>query len=365
MMTSHGIRSAIGPLCRHLLESVPEGIALLDPDTRRILDANAAFVAVLESTRDDLLGQTFEQIGLMSDGDDPFACRQGIGCAEPLRIVLRRASRADASWEGTFHCLNCDGDRLMACHLRAIRNDEPPRDRTIGLTKMNGLLKQEISLREQAEADRRLLQQQLATVQEGERRRISRELHDQMGQHLAALGLGLKLLKNSTPKPSPQWERIQVLQSLTDRIGRDIHHLAMELRPTALDDLGLQAALSNYVEGWGERSGIAVDYHGTGLDDRRLSPAIETTLYRIVQEALGNILKHAAAKHVSVILQRGAESVSAVIEDDGKGFDPDIVGKSRLGIVGMRERTALFGGTLSVESAPGRGATVIARIPLT
>ena len=130
---------------------------------------------------------------------------------------------------------------------------------------------------------------------------------------------------------------------MTDMIGREVHHLALELRPTALDDLGLQAALANYTEGWAERSGVEIDFHGSGLDANRLPPPVETALYRVVQEALTNVLKHATAKRVSVVLQRSPDQVSAVVEDDGVGFDADSVpspagGRGRLGLLGMRER---------------------------
>jgi signal transduction histidine kinase len=139
----------------------------------------------------------------------------------------------------------------------------------------------------------------------------------------------------------------------------------LELRPTALDDLGLQAALVNYTEGWSERTGIELDFHSVGLDVNRLPPAIETAIYRVIQEALTNILKHATAQRVSVVLQRKIDFVSALVEDDGRGFDAEAVDVNRLGILGMRERVALVGGTLVVESGLNQGTTVIARIPLT
>src|SRR4029077_4118016 len=181
----------------------------------------------------------------------------------------------------------------------------------------------------------------------------------QLGQHLTALGLGLKLVKDTTPDPSAERDRLQNLQHLTDKIGREVHHLALELRPTALDDLGLHAALANYAEGWSERSGVEIDFQTAGLDGVRLPSPVETALYRVVQEALTNVLKHATARRVSVVLQRSAAQVLALVEDDGQGFDlesPPAAGH-RLGMLGMRERVALVGGSLTVESAPGRGTT--------
>ena len=156
-------------------------------------------------------------------------------------------------------------DALRAAHAEL---EERVRERTAELAQTNGALTAEIARRERAEADRRDLQRRLTTAQEDERRRIARELHDQMGQHLTALGLGLKVVKDATPDPSPARDRLQSLQALTDLIGREVHHLALELRPTALDDLGLQAALANYAEGWSERSGVEVDFHATGLGRR-------------------------------------------------------------------------------------------------
>jgi len=188
-----------------------------------------------------------------------------------------------------------------------------------------------------------------------------------MGQHLTAFSLGLKSLKDATPAPSPAHQRLQQLQDLAELMGKEIHRLALELRPTALDDLGLYTALVNYVEAWSERCGTEVDFQSTGLEAERLPPQLETTLYRVVQEALTNVLKHARARRVSLILQRTSDQVSAVIEDDGQGFDTEagLRTTGRLGLLGMQERLALIGSTLTVESTPGSGTTVFARIRLT
>jgi PAS domain S-box-containing protein len=242
-------------------------------------------------------------------------------------------------------------------------------ERTGDLAAANATLRAEIARRERAETDRRDLLQRLTSAQEGERRRIARELHDQMAQHLAALGLGLKVVEDATPDPSPARDRLRQLQALTGVIGREVHNLALELRPTALDDLGLESAVANHAERWSERSGVEVDFHGTGLDGGRLPAPVETALYRVAQEALTNVLKHANARRVSLILQRTPGQAVVVVEDDGVGFDAESVTAptrdgGRLGLVGMRERVALVGGTLTVESAPGGGTTVIARIPL-
>jgi signal transduction histidine kinase len=153
------------------------------------------------------------------------------------------------------------------------------KERTAELAHTNGVFNKEIVRRQEAESDRRDLQQQLMTVQEAGRQRIARELHEQPGQYLAALGLGLKVVKDVFPNPSPERDRVQTLQSMTDKMGREIHNLALELRPTALDGLGVAAALTNYTEGWSERSGVETistppGWTPTGSRARSRRPAV-------------------------------------------------------------------------------------------
>jgi signal transduction histidine kinase len=253
--------------------------------------------------------------------------------------------------------------RLRETHDRL---EERVAERTTELAAANGLLKEEIRTRQAAEAERLDLLRRLATAQEDERRHISRNLHDHMGQLLTALGLGLKALEAATPEPSPGRPHLTRLRELTDRIGRDFHQLALDLRPTALDDLGLQTALATYAEAWSKGSGVAVDFQSTIPDTARLHEAAETALYRVVQEALTNVLRHARARQVSLVLQWSPGHAAVVVEDDGLGFDAESATASagRLGLLGMRERMSLVGGTLTIESTPGRGTTVIARVPL-
>jgi signal transduction histidine kinase len=190
-----------------------------------------------------------------------------------------------------------------------------------------------------------------------------------MGQQLTALLLGLQALKNSSRGRPKALATIEQLNSIANQIGREVHQLALELRPTALDDLGLAAALANYSADWAQRTGVAVNFHSNGLDTLRPTLEIETTIYRVVLEALNNVARHAHAKHVSIILERRESYAIAIVEDDGQGFDTDAVmgtlrQEHRLGLLGMHERLAQFGGTLTVESTPGSSTTVIARIPM-
>jgi PAS domain S-box-containing protein len=219
-----------------------------------------------------------------------------------------------------------------------------------------------------ADGVRMELQRQLVNAQEEERRRIARELHDHMGQHLAALVLGLQTLVDSTAEPVDR-SRIQQLQVLTRVIGREVHDLALQLRPPALDDLGLLSALEQYTDQWSSRYHVPMDLHTSRLKEPRLPPPVEIALYRIVQEGLTNVARHAHATRVSLVVQRRAGFVQLILEDDGRGFPVDEVMQAphiarRLGILGMRERACLAGGTLDVESAPGRGTTIFVRVPV-
>ena len=199
-------------------------------------------------------------------------------------------------------------------------------------------------------------------AQELERRRLARELHDETGQALTSILLGLKGIRAATSDEAA--ERAEAgLRELVVQALQDVRSLAVELRPAALDDFGLVAALERLADTFSERSGIAVAVEAS-LGDERLPAGVETSLYRLVQEALTNVVKHAAATQVSIVLTRRDGGVSAVIEDDGSGFAPDEVRPDALGLVGMRERIALLGGTLAVESTAGKGTALVAYLPI-
>ena len=222
------------------------------------------------------------------------------------------------------------------------------------------------ALGRQEEARKELLRR-VVTVQEDERRRISRELHDQMGQQLTALMLRLRLATDSAGEDSPFREQFRWLEDHAARISRDVHRVALELRPTALDDLGLPEALAQYADEWTRRSGVAAELRVNGLGEGRLPPLVETTIYRAVQETMTNVLKHAGATRVVVTLSRLKDFASVIVEDDGKGFDGEGAmesdSRARLGLLGMKERVAFAGGTLAIESGPGAGTSVLIRIP--
>ncbi len=215
------------------------------------------------------------------------------------------------------------------------------------------------------------MRQQLLTkiinAQEEERKRIALELHDGTGQSLTSLIVGLKVLETqSSPEIQKSIADLKQLASVT--LG-EIHSLAVELGPSSLDDLGLIAALRQYTREYTSMFSIEIDFNSTGLEEKRLSPMTEIALYRIVQEALTNVVKHAAATKVSVLVNPKGNSIVAIVEDNGKGFDVKEVfssGKSehRLGLYGMQERASIIGGVLTIESTPGVGTAIFVEVPL-
>ena len=242
-------------------------------------------------------------------------------------------------------------------------------ERTADLARANESLRAEVAERRLAEQARNELLRRLVVVQEEERVRIARELHDQMGQQLTALKLGLESLEGAPADGADRPDRLRPLLALTRQIGHDMHRIAWELGPAALEALDLPTALSNYAEEWSGHSGVPVQFQCTGPWEGRLPPQVETTLYRVVQEALTNVAKHSAASRVSLILNRHADDVLVIIEDDGRGFDAERAtdpSRSRrsLGLAGMKQRLRAIGGDFQVESTPEAGTTLFVRVPM-
>lgn len=218
-------------------------------------------------------------------------------------------------------------------------------------------------VRRERELLRRQLLERVIAAQEEERRRISRELHDTTSQNLTSLMVGLRALENSCDSPQVH-SQIQDLRRIVSQVLEDLHNLALQLRPAILDDLGLPAALERLVHEWKIRNHIQADVM-VHLGSDRLPDPMETALYRIVQEALTNVARHAQARSVSVLVERRPNDIVAVIEDDGQGFEPgEAHHNGRLGLLGIRERAELLGGSLTIESGPGRGTSLFIRLPL-
>lgn len=262
--------------------------------------------------------------------------------------LLRRAG---------WYLLPVDGDAVLALCGRAGASPSFLEGVTalVGSALKRTHLHRRLSEKEQ---QRSRLLRSLLSAQEEERGRISRDLHDQIGQALTAILLGLDKSMGS-PEPG-DLKRLKELTSVT--LG-DVRRIALDLRPSVLDELGLEAGLRRYARDVHERYDLDVSVVATL--PHRLTKQEETVLYRVVQEALTNVVRHAEATTISVVLTAASRYVQLVVEDDGKGFDPDsLLPAEKIGIMGMSERMELLGGNLSVESRIGGGCTVYARLPL-
>ncbi|HXI65065.1 MAG TPA: ATP-binding protein [Gemmatimonadales bacterium] len=228
----------------------------------------------------------------------------------------------------------------------------------------------DISERERAEELRNRLIQQAVTAQEEERRRIARELHDEAGQSLTALLVGLRTIEESRTIAEAA-ELAQRLRGIAAQTLDEVGRLSRGLHPSILDEVGLPAAVTRHAREFARLHGVAVDVRIEGLESEILPPLVQTTVYRVLQEALTNVAKHADARTVSVRLVRGKAAVELRVQDDGAGFDPAAGaepaagdrGDRHLGLQVMRERAALLGGSLEVESRAGGGTTITAHFP--
>jgi PAS domain S-box-containing protein len=330
---------------REIVETANEGICKVDA-SNRIRLVNRAFTRLVGRSEEELLGASFEDLVLPEDIDDERSIfnRREAGRGSVREQRLRRGDGSTV-WTGVSTTVLVDSDGQFAGMLRS-HND--------------------ITDGKELEAARENLVRHLVAAQEAERQRVARELHDQMGQHLVGLSLGLNRLAQ-LGSDSPEIAHVtQRLQSLAEVMARDVQHLAFQLRPASLDDLGLGDAVCNYADDVARQFGIEVDVQCDRMP--RLDPNAETAIYRIVQEALTNVTKHARAQRVSVILEPRGDRLHVIVEDDGVGFTPEVVAHAhngrRLGLRGMIERAALVGGEFQIESRPGRGTTLFLRVPL-
>jgi signal transduction histidine kinase len=319
------------------------------------------FAAVAGDGAEDLLGQTTTRAGSKSGRVLELRRSERVDSVLDDPDVSPEATRLLAARTGLWVPLVARGEAIgvIAAHDK-LGDDARFTDNDLRLAETfatRAAVAVDLSARIARDALRRVVE-----AQELERRRLSRELHDETGQALTSILLGLRSLEESLETDDARAAAAGLRQLVVATL-QDVRRLAVELRPSALDDFGLVAALEHLTTSFGEQTGIQVDF-GTALGERRLPGEVETALYRIVQESLTNIVKHAHARRVSIALTRMQHSVKAVVEDDGQGFDPENTRESGFGLVGMRERLSLLGGRLRVESRPGAGTTIVAEVPL-
>jgi two-component system sensor histidine kinase UhpB len=348
---------------RILFESAPNGVLVVD-DKRRIVLANQRIDEKFGYSRGELTGRPVDMLFPERFRDTSA----GGGSAAIVRV--KPPAGADRSLCGRRK----DGAEFP---IEILLNPIAPRaGRFEIVTIIDTTAREQAAARlSAAVAERDELRRRLMQAQEDERLRLARELHDQTGQTLTAAMLELKGLEIQYNEAGRH--RIRTLRERMEEIGKSLHRIARELRPASIDELGLNTALANYVSEWSQQFGIPADFHrGGDVDLDSLTDEKRTAIYRVVQEALTNIAKHAReATSVSVVVGRTGSTVQLTIEDNGRGFDiatlngngltGNATGKGRrgLGVAGMRERLALIGGELEIESSIGVGTTVFARIP--
>lgn len=374
-----------------LLAALLTSLVARDLAQRRADEADRASRALRDSEEGRALAVEAADLGVWRWSVDADAFDGSARCLNLLAVAPETVGRRPLRWaEATAAIQDADGAALAQAVERCLRgagnlDDEfrVSRDGCMACwVRITGRLLEtgsgqpalvhgviaDISAGKEAEAERLDLLRRMASAQEDECRRIARELHDQVGQTVIGLSLGLKTLEAALAglvlNPVVQ-DRLTWLRSLAADIGQDIHRAAVDLRPATLDDFGLPSALTALAATFTERHGVAVDVQ-IGVVER-LPADVETVVYRVAQEALTNMVKHAQAGVASVLLEQRAGGLKLIVEDDGVGFDPASGSDDRrpkLGLSGIRERLRLVNGSLQLETAPGAGTTLFVQIPL-
>lgn len=285
----------------------------------------------------------------------------------PLEETHRGAREANVQLKGVIEALHQRTGELAALneelnHEIVQRKAVEDSLRTSELTTSQ-LLKKSRQMQE----DLRNLSRRLLSAQEDERKKISRELHDVIAQTLTGINMRLASLKSQTTANTQDLhKKIAVTQRLVEKSVDLVHRFARDLRPAVLDDLGLIPALQSYLKDFMEQTGVRVKFSAfAGVE--KLDGAVRTVLYRVAQEALTNVARHARASHARVSITEKKDDVCMDIHDDGRGFQVEravgVKSSKRLGLLGMRERVEMVGGTFCVESAPGRSTTIRVELP--
>ncbi len=265
--------------------------------------------------------------------------------------------------------LDVTDQKLAEDELRRSREDLEQRvqERTHELAQSNVALRNEVADRLKAERVRNHLLSRLVTIEEDQRRRIARELHDEFGQLVVSLGMGLLRMREASLLGTTHSKELTKLQATVEQMGTAARHIAAEIRPTALDDHGLLAALENYTSLWAVNSRVVVDLEHFDVLPEQLSMPVATAVYRIVQEALTNVAKHARATRVGLVLRQVGQELSLIVEDNGIGMassSESDLNNEQWGLRGIRERVEVLSGSFEVESAPGNGTTLFIKLPL-
>ncbi len=338
---------------RRLFETAQDGILILNAENGQIDDVNPFLTDMLGYTREQLLGNKLWEIGPFKDVEASKAEFRELQREAYVRyedLPLETSSGKSINVEFVSNIYQVNGDRVVQCNIRDITKRRRAEEKI-----------KEYSRKLQA------LSRRLVTAQETERRNIARELHDEIGQALTVIQLNLQTLLLS-PGVKALSSRLRESLGVVDRVQQQVHDISLNLRPMILDDLGLEPALRWFTHKQAALVGLKARFHADSLK-HRLNLVVETECFRVAQEALTNVMRHAHAKTVSVELRKEAGQLHLRVRDDGLGFDVGAIREralrgASLGLLSMEERAALAGGGLELKSTPGQGTEVHAWFPL-
>ena len=342
----------------NLYQDAPDMFASVTVDTEQVVQCNATLLRATGFRRQEVIGRPLQDL-------------HDSGCAADLAQALDRV-RADGRARDVELRLRRQDGRLLDVSLSmALIRDERQnyyyrsiwRDVTDRKRAEDALRRKQAEL-ERSRAELQALAGRLLTAQDDERRRISRELHDDVNQRLAMLTLDVESLQVGLPRSRPETaERLGVIRDRLVELSDDVHGLAYGLHPSVLDHLGLKAALRSHVSDLQRHESIRIDLRIAG-DVERLPPEVAACLYRVAQAALRNVVKHAHAGRATIEVRRAEGGVRLSVSDDGVGFAVPMRSSEGLGIVGMQERVRLVGGRFTLTSRVGEGSSVTVRVPL-
>ncbi len=355
---------------RRLFESARDGIILLDPDTQKVFDANPFALELLGLSVEKLVGKEIGQIGLFH-GEQAFRNffkdLQERGITPPTYAAIPMGKKEMRHIEVISNLYRENGHHVIQCNLRDVTERRKQEQSIVtakeALEQANRTLEGRVAERtaslESLNHHLTDLSSRLIKAQEDERQRIGRELHDGIG----ALLIGLKLQLHPIIRPLSSEEQARVELTIAE-LTKQVRQLSLELHPHVLDDLGLKAALEGHIRAFEQRTKISVRFDSSTVPEGRLSPSLEITIFRIVQEALTNIARHAETKKAEVRFRVDGKKMNFEIRDEGKGFLERLAGRASLGITGMSERVHLMNGTFEIQSKPGKGTVVKVSLPV-
>jgi len=351
---------------RRLFETAHDGILIIDANTGNITDVNPFIMQLLGYPREHFLGKQLWEIGFFKDSlasQEAFLELQTNGFIRYEDLPLETVEGLSIDVEFVSNVYRVDGESVIQCNIRDITVRKKAE---LALLKVKASLEVKVKKRtaklSRANKQLRFYAAKVIQAHEDERKQVACELHDELGQSLTALNL---MINQAASAPSKQsLEILGEAKSIIGELIRQVREMSLDLRPSMLDDLGLLPAVQWYVNRYNTQTNIKITFEHSGLN-RKFSPQINIAIYRIVQEALTNIARHAKTDAADINIRADAKSINLVIKDRGAGFNmANLLKGTSTGLSGMRERVLVLGGTFNIESHSNMGTNLTAKIPL-